>query len=163
VAAPGWTRRVTPATDLGQLLASSAHLEPAEDAVQAATRYSGADLRMAEEQRDIAQRARLADLRHRFIDGPVLKLPGTRTASFVTSGMTPLAGAGTIVPGYRTTAEWRSLSADLVLVAADRSALTVPAPARVEGTTLTGDTAGRSPSRPDGSCVRRADPAISSS
>ncbi|MBI3401062.1 MAG: hypothetical protein HY048_06550 [Acidobacteria bacterium] len=136
---PGWTRRLTAADDLGTLLMTAAHLQPAGDAESAATRYGGPDLRLAEEKREADQQARVAALRRRFIDGPVLIIPGTRSATFVTSGMTPIPGTGTIYPTYRTTAEWGSLEAASVLVSADRSTLTVPAPTDADGPTLHGD------------------------
>ena len=41
----------------------------------AAARYDGATLRTAEEARDRAQQVRVAELRRRFVDGPVLTMP----------------------------------------------------------------------------------------
>ena len=88
---------------------------------------------------DAERQALLAELRRRFVQGPVLVIPSARSASFTTAGMTPLPGEGTIYPTYRTTGEWGTLQGAQVLVSADRSLLTVPAPASVEGTSLKGD------------------------
>ena len=43
--APGWTRRVTAADDLAQMLAAAAKIEPAADAAASASGYRGAELR----------------------------------------------------------------------------------------------------------------------
>lgn len=52
--------------------------------------------------------------------------------------MTPIPGAGTVYPTFRTTAEWGNLEAASVLMSADRT-LTLTAPTNTEGTTLKGD------------------------
>jgi hypothetical protein len=57
----------------------------------------------------------------------------------VTNGMTPIPGAGTIYPTYRTTTDWGSLVADHVLLSADGASLRLPAPSSTEGGTLRGD------------------------
>ena len=44
-----------------------------------------------------------------------------------------------VYPSFRTTAEWGTLEASAVLMAADREKLTVPAPPVVEGKTLRGE------------------------
>jgi hypothetical protein len=137
--APNWRRQIQVTDDLGSLLMTAAGVQPATDAAAAAARYDGKTLRAAEERRDARQRAIVAELRTRFVDGPVLVLPGTRSASSVSAGQTPIPGAGTVMPSYRTTAEWGTLEAARVLVAPDRSTHTLPAPKSVEGTTITGD------------------------
>jgi hypothetical protein len=136
---PGWTRRVKPTDDLAELVATVAKTGPGGNAQTAASRYDGPALRQSEERRDAELQLRLAELRRRFIEGPVLALPAGKSASFSTAGMTPIPGAGTIYPTYRTSSEWGSLEAANVLVAADRSKLTVPAPAKTEGTTIEGE------------------------
>jgi hypothetical protein len=136
---PGWTRRLQPGDDLARLVMAAAQVVPAADVDGAARRYGGPDLRAAEERRDVERTARIAELRKRFVDGPVLILPRPRSASFVTTGMTPIPGAGSIYPSYRTTAEWGTLEASSVLLSTDRSTIALPAPASIEGTTLKGD------------------------
>jgi hypothetical protein len=73
------------------------------------------------------------------VEGPVLVLPRGRNASFITAGVTPIPGVGTIHPRYRVTGEWGSLEAEQVLVSADGSTLTVPGPPTVRGRTVSGD------------------------
>jgi hypothetical protein len=135
---PGWTRRLKPSDDIGALTMAAAGVQPASNAETAAGKYDGPALRIAEAKREADRQARLADLRKRFIEGPVLVLPGTRSASFSNAGMTPVPGAGMIYPTYRTTADWGSLEATIVLVAPDRK-LTLPAPATISGTPIRGD------------------------
>lgn len=138
-AAPGWTRSVKPASDLGQLLAAARQLAPSPDADAAAARYGGPELRAAEEKLDAERKLRIAELRRRFVDGPVLTIPAGGSASFVTTGMTPIPGAGTVYPSFRVTATWGSLEAAAVLWSTDRSTLVLPAPANPEGSTIKGE------------------------
>ncbi len=135
----GWPRRITKDDDFGALVAAAAGVEPAADAEAVAARYNAAALRAEEKTREAEQNARVAGFRRRFVEGPVLVVPRGRNASFRSTGMTPVPGAGTIYPQFRVTGEWGSIAADFVLMAPDGSTLTVPAPASVEGTTLTGD------------------------
>ncbi len=135
---PGWTRQVKAADDLGQLLQAAARVEATEDAEVAAKRHGGPELRIAEERRDGQQKSQVAELRRRFVEGPVLVVPGA-PGSFLSLGVTPIPGAGTVYPGVRVTAEWGSLEAAHALRSGDRSKLTLPAPASLEGATLHGD------------------------
>src|SRR5438552_1892470 len=72
---PGWRRQVRGASDLGDMLASATKRPPTRDLAVAAARYDAAMLRTAEEARDRARQVRVADLRRRFVDGPVLTMP----------------------------------------------------------------------------------------
>jgi hypothetical protein len=136
---PGWTRRVRAASDLGQMLAESAAVRPAESAVEAAARYQGSQLRAAEELRDAARKAQVAELRRRFVDGPVLVLPWGHRATFDGRGATPMQG-GTIYRGYRVTDDWGSFQTTTgVLVSRESRSLTVPAPTSAAGAELAGD------------------------
>jgi hypothetical protein len=136
---PGWTRRVEAGADLGELLAAAADLQPSGNPATAANRYGGPELRSAEEEREAERQVRLAELRRRFVEGPVLMLPRARSASFITTGVTPVPGAGTIYPSFRVTGEWGSIEAEQVLVSVDGSTLIVPAPFAAEGPKLSGD------------------------
>ncbi|HVS14210.1 MAG TPA: hypothetical protein VMV46_09815 [Thermoanaerobaculia bacterium] len=55
---------------------------------------------------------RIAELRARFVDGPVLVHGRGRNTWFVRTGVTPIPGAGTIYPGFRVAGEgdvaWRA-------------------------------------------------------
>ncbi|MFQ5637872.1 MAG: hypothetical protein ACE5IR_07725 [bacterium] len=136
---PGWTRQLKVTDDLGQLLMTSAKIQPSENAEAAARRYAGPELKAAEEKREAERKARVAALRRRFVEGPVLVLPRGRGASFITRGVTPIPGAGTIYPSFRVTGEWGSIEAGQVLMSVDGSTLTVPAPTIAEGSTFSGD------------------------
>jgi predicted aconitase with swiveling domain len=90
--------------------------------------------------RDAEQKAKVADLRGRFVDGPVLVVPRGRGASFLTTGATPIPGEGTVILQYRVTSEWGSLeSTGGILESSDGVTLRLAMPYRVEGTTLVGD------------------------
>jgi hypothetical protein len=138
---PGWRRTIKSSDDFGVMLYGAAGVQPAGDLQAAAARYDGPALKAAEEARARAREAVIEALRKRFVSGPVLILPGYRTASSSSAGgiaMTPIPGVGMVMPSFRTTAEWGSLEAEQVLVAPDRSRLTLPAPADVDGQRITG-------------------------
>ena len=136
---PDWTRRIRSTDDVGELLMRAATLEPSADAAAAALRYEGAALRAAEITREEDQRARVAAYRQKFVDGPVVLLPNGRSNSFVTTGITPIPGAGSVYPSFRTTGDWGSLVASAVLLATDRTTLTLAGPFTTDGATLFGD------------------------
>lgn len=137
---PGWTHHVTAEDDLGDLLMTAAGVQPTEDVAAAAARYGGDELRVAEEKRDVQQRALVDELQRRFVDGSVLSFPIASGASFVTTGATPVPGHGTIFSSYRVAGEWGSFeTVSGVLVSDDGQTLTVPVPANVDGMTLSGD------------------------
>lgn len=136
---PGWTRRIGAGDDLGSLVMAASGVEPTADAEAAARRYDSAALREAEAKREAVRAERVAELRRRFVEGPVLAVPRGRNASFITNGVTPIPGVGTIYPRYRVSGEWGSVEADLILVSADERTLTLPAPRPVEGKTIEGD------------------------
>jgi hypothetical protein len=136
----GWPRRIKATDDIGQMLMTASRLQPTTDVNAAANRYDGPALHVAEEARAKERAARIADLRKRFVDGPVLVLPNGKQNSFTTNGMTPIPGEGTIYPTFRTTGDWGSLEAAFALLANDYSRIRVPAPANApEGTTVTGE------------------------
>jgi len=93
---PGWHRKIIAASDFGQLLSAAAGVTPAPDAVAAAARYDGAQVRAAEEQRDREQQAIIAELRRRYVDGPVLIVPRAGSGSTNNMGATVIPGAGTV-------------------------------------------------------------------
>ena len=136
---PDWTRQIQALDDMGRLLMLAADVQPTKNVTAAASRYGGGELRTAEQQRDLEQKARVAELRRHFVDGPVLVIPRGRRASFVTTGSTPIPGEGATLSNYRVTGEWGSLEANTVLVSLDGETLRVPAPPRLEGATIAGD------------------------
>ncbi len=134
---PGWTRQFRATDDLTSSLMEAARLRPTENVNAASERYGGAELRIAEERRKVEREARLAELRQRFVEGPVLVIP--RASSFSFAGdIVPLTEAGSVYSAFRAQVEWGSLEAENVLVAAAGGTLKVPAPVKTEGSTLTG-------------------------
>ena len=138
---PGWHRKVTAASDIGQLLSAAAGVTPAPDAAAgAAARYDGASLRAAEEQRDREQQAIIAELRRRYVEGPVLVVPRAGSGSFNSMGATVLPGAGTVFRALATKGAWGFFDAQGgALISADGETVSLPLPVIVDATTLKGD------------------------
>jgi len=138
---PEWRRQVRGTSDLGDLLASATNRPPTTDVAAAAARYEGATLRAAEEARDRAQQVRVAELRRRFVDGPVLTMPGTGSGTSDTTGSVGIPGVGTVFfRNFTLSAQWGRLNANGgVLRSPDGSTLSVPVTGPLEGTTLKGD------------------------
>ena len=138
---PGWRRQLRGTSDLGDLLASATNKLPTTDVAVAATRYDGAALRMAEEARDRSQQVRVAELRRRFVDGPVLTMPGTGSGTSNTTGSVGIAEVGTVLFGnFTLSAQWGRLTADGgVLRAVGGATVSVPVTGPLEGTTLRGE------------------------
>ena len=138
---PEWRRQVRGTSDLGDLLTSATSRPPTADVAVAAARYDGATLRTAEEARDRAQQVRVAELRRRFVDGPVLTMPGRGSGTSDTTGSVGIPGVGTVFfRNFTLSAQWGRLNANAgVLRAADGATLSVPVSGPLEGTTLQGD------------------------
>ncbi len=138
---PGWRRRLDGTSDLGDLLASAIKRPPTTDVSVAAARYDGAALRTAEEVRDRAQQVRVAELRRRFVDGPVLTMPAGGSGTSDTRGSVGIPGVGIVYfHNFTRSAPWGRLNADNgVLQSADGTTLSVPVTGPLEGTTLQGD------------------------
>jgi hypothetical protein len=138
---PGWRRQVRGTSDLGDLLASATNRPPTTDVAVAAARYDAATLRTAEEARDRARQVRVAELRRRFVDGPVLTMPAGGSGTSDSTGAVGIPGAGTVFfRNFTLSAQWGRLNADGgVLRAADGSTLSVPVTGPLEGTTLQGE------------------------
>jgi hypothetical protein len=140
-ASPGWPRTMTASDEPAVLLMRALRVQPATDTVAAAARYGGAEVRAAEERREQQRQARMAELRLRFVDGPVLVMPGGGSGFSDSRGAVVIADAGTVYFGrYVMTGPWGSLEADKgVLIAADGRTRRLPAPVRGDGTTIAGD------------------------
>jgi hypothetical protein len=138
---PEWRRGLQATSDLGQVLMLAARTQPAEDAASAAARYRGVELRNAETDRARKLTARIAELRQRFVDGPVLILPATGGGTFDIRGAIAIPGSGTVYfSTYRMAGDWGTLDASQgVLVSPDRTTRTLPGPFRTEGRALIGD------------------------
>ena len=140
-ASPGWPRKVRASDDPAALLMRALGVQPVADAAAAAARYGGAELRAAEEQREQQRQARIAELRRRFVDGPVFLMPGGGGGFSDSHGAVVIPDVGTVYFGaYRMTGEWGTLEADKgVLIAADGRSRRLPAPVRGDDATISGD------------------------
>jgi len=137
---PGWHRKITAASDFGQLLSAAARVTAAPDAAAVAARYDSASLRAAEEQRDREQQAIIAELRRRFVDGPVLIVPRAGSGSVNNMGATVIPGAGTVFRAMANKGAWGFFDArDGALISADGETISLPAPVVFDATTLKGD------------------------
>lgn len=137
---PGWHRKITGASDLGQLLSAAAGVTTAPDAVAASARYDGARVRAAEEQRDREQQVIIAELRRRYVDGPVLIVPRAGSGSVNNMGATVIPGAGTVLRAMANKGAWGFFDAQSgALISADGETISLPAPIVVDATTLKGD------------------------
>jgi hypothetical protein len=138
---PGWRRKLQATSDLGEVLMTTARIQPEKDASSAAARYRGNELRAAETDRDRKLAARIAELRRRFVDGPVLILPGTGGGTFDIRGAVAIPGSGTVYfSTYRVAGEWGRVDASNgVLWSLDRTTRTLSGPFRTQGSTLIGD------------------------
>jgi acetyl esterase/lipase len=138
---PDWRRRVRSTDDLGTLLMRAVAVQPAADATASASRYGGAEIRGAEQNREQERQQRLAELRRRFVDGPVLVTPGGGSGMSDSRGAAVIPGVGTVFFGpFRASGDWGTLEAEKgVLVASDGRSRRVPAPVRRDDGTVSGD------------------------
>src|SRR5205809_3919425 len=138
---PDWTRKVRGTDDLGTLLMRALAVQPATDATASATRYGGAEIRASEQKREQERQERLADLRRRFVDGPVLRIPGGGNGMSNSRGAEVIPGVGTVYFGpFRASGVWGTLEAEKgVLVASDGGSRRLAAPARPDGAAIAGD------------------------
>ena len=138
---PGWTRRVRGTDDLGTLVTRAFGVQPATDATASAGRYGGAEIRASEQKREQERQQRLAELRQRFVDGPVLVVPGGGSGMSDSRGAVVIPGIGTVYFGpYRASGNWGTLEAEKgVLNATDGRSRRVAAPVRRDDGTFAGD------------------------
>ena len=140
-ASPGWHRALRSSDDLGVLLMNALAVQPANDAASAAANYGGVELRAAEQQREQSRQDRINELRLRFVDGPVLVIPGGGRGASDSRGATVIPGSGTVYfHTYTASGPWGTLEATQgVLLASDGRSRRVPAPARQDDATFSGD------------------------
>ena len=138
---PGWTRTVRGSDDPPAMLMRALGVQPAADAAAAAARYGGAELRAAEEQREQQRQARIAELRQRFVDGPVFVMPCGGSGTSNSLGAVVIPGAGTVYfHPYRLSGACGTLAAENgVLEASDGRSRRLPAPVRGDDATISGD------------------------
>src|SRR5580765_5663839 len=104
---PGWRRQVRATSDLGDMLTSAINKPPTTDLAVAGARYDEAKVRAEEEARDRAQQIRVAELRRRFVDGPVLTMPAPGRGTSDTTDSVVIPQAGTVFfRNFTLTAQW---------------------------------------------------------
>jgi hypothetical protein len=140
-ASPGWPRRVRASDDLSVVLMRALGVQPAADVAAAVARYGGAEIRAAEDEREQQRQVRIAELRQRFVDGPVLVMPGGGGGYTDSHGAAVIPDVGTVYFGpYRVTGVWGTLDAEKgVLISSDGRTRNLPAPAAGDATTISGD------------------------
>jgi hypothetical protein len=140
-ASPGWTRTIRAGGDVAVLLMRALGVQPVTDAAAAAARYGGAELRAAEERREQQRQARIAELRRRFVDGPVLLMPGGGSGFSDSHGAVVIPDVGTVWFGdYRQNGPWGTIVANTgVLITSDGRFRRLPAPVRRDDVTVDGD------------------------
>ena len=140
-ASPGWPRTVRGSDDPPALLMRALGVQPVADAAAAAARYGGGELRAVEEQREQQRQARIAELRQRFVDGPVFVMPCGGGGTSNSLGAVVIPGAGTVYfHPYRLSGVCGTLEAEKgVLEASDGGSRRLPAPVRSDAATISGD------------------------
>ena len=112
---PGWRHRLGSGRRLDQLLGTALQLPaPAFATLEAREAvYDDGTLRAGEQRREQARQARLARLKARLVDGPVLTLPLHRSSyQFNPQTLIPLGDLGTVYPTMRLTDDWGVLDVD---------------------------------------------------
>ena len=140
-ASRGWPRTMRGSDDPPAMLMRALGVQPAVDAAAAAARYGGADLRAVEERREQQRQARIAELRQRFVDGPVFVMPCGGSGTSNSLGAVVIPGAGTVYfHPYRLSGRCGTLEAEKgVLETSDGRSRRLPAPVPGDGTTISGD------------------------
>jgi len=114
-ASPGWKTRLNAGQSLYTLLAATLPNDSvdATGTDERARRYDDGTLRARETAREHDRQARLADLRARLVDGPVLVLPLAQSNfQFNPQTLVALDGVGTVYPSMRLTDVWGSLEVE---------------------------------------------------
>ena len=115
-------------------------VQPVTDEPVTAARRS-AELRAGEELREQQRQARIAELRQRFVDGPVFVMACGGSGTSNSLGAVVIPGAGTVYFNpYRLSGRCGTLAAENgVLVAPDGGSRRLPAPVRGDDATISGD------------------------
>jgi len=83
---PQWRKGLTPATNLGELLARAYAIDPPAlsktEALRRAERYDGGEVLSIETRREEKHQAQIAAAKKLFLDGPVLTLPAGKDFDF---------------------------------------------------------------------------------
>lgn len=130
---PGWRRKLTQRSDLGDLLGKSAGIStiPIDETrvSQRASKYGLHELDQDEVRRDQNQKARVTVFRARLVEGPVLILPrsGDFNYSFNPNNLVALGDQGVVYPTLQATGPWGKINASQGALMTNKD-LRVPAP-----------------------------------
>jgi hypothetical protein len=145
-----WRKTLSPTSDFGALLASAYHVTVAgrrvgESAALAAARaYDGDAVIAAETQRATRMEKNIADMRRRFVDGPVLVLPaaGNINFGFDPNGVVALNESSVIYRPLHASDGWGLLEASAAMIVRENGSIrrvVVPAPTNTVGDKLSGE------------------------
>jgi len=144
-----WRKTLNSTSDLGALLANAYHVAAGrsirETSVLAAARaYDGDTVIAAETRRASRMEKEVADLRRRFVDGPVLVLPAAENFSFGfdPNGLVALNESSVVYRPLRVSDAWGVLEASAAMIVRENGSIrrvVVPAPKETAGDTLSGD------------------------
>ncbi len=143
---PGWRTGIANAESLDSMLIAALKFQPPGDvqrlARERAAFYGYSAVASAESEREERQRALLAELRMKFVDGPTLNFPSApgMTRNFNPQTLVPFPPYGTFYPTGTFTADWGKLQVESggVLVAPDNRSLRLPAPTDIEARPVRG-------------------------
>lgn len=135
--APRWRKGLTSKQDFAALLAPGVGFSPPTNLKSASTdranTYDGARIIAEEIERERVHQQKLAAVRAKFVDGPVLRIPFEKMKiQFDPGGMIPLDDLGTVYPTARIVDAWGVLTVtDGALIDKDWTNLTVAAPSNL--------------------------------
>lgn len=130
--ASDWRKNLTQASSLASMVATKGAVNidlPDSQIVARAARYGYKDLFAAEKKREAEQRARVAEIKRKFIEGPVLVLPFEKMRiSFDPRNVVPLGDDGVFYPTATIADAWGTIEVSGgILVAGNwRSARVLP-------------------------------------
>jgi len=102
-----WRKSMKPDSDMPERLAAAAHLDPTPDVQIAAARYDGAALIAVEDKREAEIQPRIAAIRRRFVEGPVLMFPNANIRiGFDPNSVVSVPDVGTYYPTMPVSADW---------------------------------------------------------
>jgi hypothetical protein len=143
-----WRKTLRPDSDLGAMVAAAYQIRLGRideaAALAAARSYDGEAVIAAETERAQKMEAELADMRRRFLDGPVLVLPaaGNISFGFNPNGVLALDENSVVYRPLRASDRWGVLEADSGMMVRKNGSIeriVVPAPKNTAGDTLSGD------------------------
>jgi hypothetical protein len=137
-----WTRAAKASDDLGNLTADAWHVAAAADVDARAVAYGGAELLIAERERDARKHATLREFRARFVEGAHLTIPLKHMSfEFDPNKSQPFESFGTVYPTLTARDDWGSLVVHRggALIASDWMSIVVPAETRDDYTLTLND------------------------